>query len=506
MGCFNQVSSVLLLSWLLVLLLCTEESLSRKPPLLRSIPRGRYGRTHRHPSLSPSTLQDFQTFYYDQTLDHFNYRPESYTTFRQKYVVNSKYWNGPNNSSPIFVYVAGEWDLTEGDYTSIVADIAPQYQALMVYIEHRYYGESIPFGSREEAYRNASNFGYLSIGQALADLAEIITYLRKNYSAEHCPVILFGGSYAGVLASWFRLKYPHIARGAWASSAPILDFSDIRPRDEYDTIVTNDFREASENCYNTIKKSWAIIDKIGSHPKGLEYLSQKFKTCSRLNTSKDLKDFLFGTFEDAAQYDAPPDYPVSTICNAIDGLPPGTESLTRIFAGINATFSLDCYNTTPDSDASLKMDPWTWQVCTEYMVSTGLSTNVTMFPRNYRRYIGADQCMSLFGIPKRPHWLVTEFGGKDIKLILKRFGSNIIFSNGLRDPLSVGGVLENISDSIVAIKSTQGSHCLDMDLMSPNDPDWLVSQKKKILSVIKGWIKEYHADLGISGLDLRLEI
>ncbi|KAF8403131.1 hypothetical protein HHK36_011228 [Tetracentron sinense] len=492
MGSFNGVSSVLLLSWLLVLLLCTEECLSRIPSLLGR-PRGRYGRTHRHPSLSPSTLKDFQTLYYDQTLDHFNYRPESYTTFRQKYVVNSKYWNGSNNSSPIFVYIVGEWDLTEGDYTNIVADIAPQYQALLVYIEHRYYGESLPFGSRKEAYRNASNFGYLSIDQALADLAEIITYLRKNYSAEHCPVIVYGGSYAGMLASWFRLKYPHIAMGAWASSAPILDFSDINPRDEYNTIVTKDFREASEDCYNTIKESWAIIDKIGSHPKGLKYLSKKFKTCSRLNTSEDLRDFLCYTFEEAAQYDAPPDYPVNTICNAIDGLPPGTEFLTRIFAGINATLSLGCYNTTPETDASLKMDPWTWQACTELMGSNGQSTNVTMFPQNYRPYISADQCMSLFGIPERPHWLVTEFGGQDIKLILKRFGSNIIFSNGLRDPYSVGGVLEDISDSIVAIKTTQGSHCLDMYSLSPNDPDWLASQKKKILHIIEGWMKEYHA-------------
>ena len=41
-------------------------------------------------TVSASISDDFQTFYYDQTLDHFNYRPESYTTFQQRYVINSK--------------------------------------------------------------------------------------------------------------------------------------------------------------------------------------------------------------------------------------------------------------------------------------------------------------------------------------------------------------------------------------------------------------------------------
>lgn len=46
-----------------------------------------------------------------------------------------------------------------------------------------------------------------------------------------------------VLASWFRLKYPHVALGALASSAPILYFDNIvPPEDGYYSIVTKDFR------------------------------------------------------------------------------------------------------------------------------------------------------------------------------------------------------------------------------------------------------------------------
>ena len=49
--------------------------------------------------------------------------------------------------------------------------------------------------------------------------------------------------YGAVLASWFRLKYPHIALGALASSAPVLYFDNIiKPEDGYYAVVTKDFK------------------------------------------------------------------------------------------------------------------------------------------------------------------------------------------------------------------------------------------------------------------------
>jgi len=45
-----------------------------------------------------------------------------------------------------------------------------------------------------------------------------------------------------VLASWFRLKYPHLAIGALASSAPILYFDDITSPNAYFDVVSRDFK------------------------------------------------------------------------------------------------------------------------------------------------------------------------------------------------------------------------------------------------------------------------
>ena len=83
-----------------------------------------------------SNSQDFQTFYYNQTLDHFNYRPESYTTFQQRYVMNFKYWGGANSSAPIFAYLGAEGDLDyEMPVIGFLTDNAYQFKALLVYIE-----------------------------------------------------------------------------------------------------------------------------------------------------------------------------------------------------------------------------------------------------------------------------------------------------------------------------------------------------------------------------------
>jgi len=63
--------------------------------------------------------------------------------------------------------------------------------------QHRYYGESTPFGSAKEAYKDATTLSYLTAEQALADFSVLITDLKQNFSAKDCPVVLFGGSYGG---------------------------------------------------------------------------------------------------------------------------------------------------------------------------------------------------------------------------------------------------------------------------------------------------------------------
>ncbi|GMP88729.1 hypothetical protein CsSME_00040607 [Camellia sinensis var. sinensis] len=436
--------------------------------------------------------EDLETYFYNQTLDHFNYNPQSYAIFKQRYVINSKYWGGGNKSAPIFVYLGAEAPI-DGDiqFTGFLPENAPNFKALIVYIEHRFYGQSVPFGPVKE------NQGYFSSAQAIADYAEVILYLKEKLSAHYSPVIVIGGSYGGMLASWFRLKYPHVALGALASSAPILYFDDIIPQNGYYSIVSKDFKEASESCYETIKQSWSVIDEVASQPNGLSTLSQRFNTCYPLSDSFELKDYLDGLYSRAAQYDRPPRYPVTVVCGGIDGAPNGTDILSRIFAGVvAATVNRSCY---VNGHHNYSRDPygdWDWQTCSEMVMPIGRGSNDTMFfawPFNLTSF--TEDCVRSFGVPPRPHWVTTYYGGHDIKAVLQRFASNIIFSNGLRDPYSCAGVLQDISESVVAVYTVNGSHCLDILPTNKSDPQWLTDQRNTEVKIIQGWIDQYYADL-----------
>ena len=61
-------------------------------------------------------------------------------------------------------------------------------------------------------FQSPQYLGYLTSEQALADYVELIQHLQSS-SAPRNPVIVFGGSYGGMLAAWFRMKYPHIVQG-----------------------------------------------------------------------------------------------------------------------------------------------------------------------------------------------------------------------------------------------------------------------------------------------------
>ena len=79
-------------------------------------------------------------------------------------------------------------------------------------LQHRYYGESMPFGSVEAAYATPDTRAFLTAEQALADAALLLTSLQSNLSASHCPLVVFGGSYGGSESSPFvlqRITKPH---------------------------------------------------------------------------------------------------------------------------------------------------------------------------------------------------------------------------------------------------------------------------------------------------------
>lgn len=68
------------------------------------------------------------------------------------------------------------------------------------------------------------NLRYLNSQQAIADVANFIDTKNREYNLTTTDAkwVAFGGSYAGNLVAWLRLKYPHLVHIAIASSGPVL--------------------------------------------------------------------------------------------------------------------------------------------------------------------------------------------------------------------------------------------------------------------------------------------
>lgn len=79
-------------------------------------------------------------------------------------------------------------------------DLAKEFDALCILVEHRFYGNSHP-----TIDMSVDNLKYLSSEQALADLVTLGDYIAKKYQLDdNVKWFSFGGSYSGALSAWLR--------------------------------------------------------------------------------------------------------------------------------------------------------------------------------------------------------------------------------------------------------------------------------------------------------------
>ena len=199
-----------------------------------------------------------QELYYDhQRINHFGPvltdeegRPGAASTYRQRYILSDEYYSSaaaPNKQDrPLFFYFGNEADvMLYVNQTGLIWEHAAHFNALVVFGEHRYYGHSQPFppSTSTSSTQNDTSpvplqqWQYLSSEQALLDYVTLLASIKEAYNVTGA-VIGFGGSYGGMLATWGRMKYPHVWDGVIAASAPILPFETADDDDdelEWDT-------------------------------------------------------------------------------------------------------------------------------------------------------------------------------------------------------------------------------------------------------------------------------
>lgn len=77
-------------------------------------------------------------------------------------------------------------------------------------------------------------------------------------------------------------------------------------------------------------------------------------------------------------------------------------------------------------------------------------------------------------------------------LTVFRGASNIIFSNGLLDPWSGGGVLRTSNNLVKLVIIPEGAHHLDLRAANKADPESVKVARQIELDTIKEWINEHY--------------
>lgn len=431
----------------------------------------------------------YKTRYFTQETDHFSFRAKSYRTFQQRYLINNTFWDKKRGA--IYFYAGNEGPIDWfAQNTGYLWHLARKDNALVVFAEHRFYGESMP---------DEDKLGLLTAEQALADFAVLLTSLKLNLSATANPVIAWGGSYGGMLAAWMRLQYPHIIAGAVASSAPILWFEDLTPVDSFERIVTDNFRAASKSCVSAIKESWGEIDRVAVSDGGLQTLAATFGVCN-LTSPDEIKNWLAGAFANIAMVNYPyptnflaplPANPISALCKAIDKT--SGPLLQKIRAGADVFYNFSgqapvCYDLHADPNGE---DNWGFQYCTEMTMPMESNPKTSMFPPSkWNLSATSDECEAQYGVRPRPSWVLTRFGGRNISQYLQHFGSNIVFTSGSLDPWTAGCVTTEWHWRLPVILIDGGAHHLDLRAPNPKDPRSVIIARREIASYIHDWVSD----------------
>ncbi|GMH64532.1 hypothetical protein TL16_g03984 [Triparma laevis f. inornata] len=282
-------------------------------------------------------------FVVSQPLNHFGPSPAN---FDQHLCVVSEYFDANSEVEPsVFFNVGNESPLEEYvNNTGLMYTLAPKFNSLLVFAEHRYMGASVP-----STIGVPDCLGYDTIAQALADYASIMSFIVSggenkipvdfdyDFSAfKDAPVITFGGSYGGMLSAYIRLTYPSLVTGAIAASAPTWGLPLSNP--PIDAGASFVGHGMGDQCKANFKSGLVIINEIMKLDDGAEYLSNLLGLCSSLEKSDGaapLLDYLQAPWFDLAEgnfpfpssyipfavgpgnYDLPP-WPVRAACESLD--------------------------------------------------------------------------------------------------------------------------------------------------------------------------------------------
>jgi len=412
----------------------------------------------------------------------------------QRFLVDDTY---ARDGAALFFFCGNEGPIDEfANFSRWVPELARDLNAHVVYAEHRFYGESLPFGASSLQPNQTQT---LSVEQAMQDYAALITHLTAPGSRLHgAKVVTFGGSYGGMLSSWMRAHYPHLVFASVASSAPVR-FDRIGP--SFFPLTTAAAAAMVPSCPGLVRAGFQallasplpqVVEAFGLCPGAAPHRAtltlwarNAFVTAAMGNYP--YRSDLFGKGLSA--------WPLRVACEALElGEAPALERLARALnTYYNASGTVAChmvpeeYRSCADqtgcgSGTSLWGQAWDHEVCTQIVYFTSTNNVTDMFPpRQWSLTQLQAYCRAVWGVQPEPEWYQHLW--EEIKA-----SSRIIFTYGEIDPWRGGGVAANLSETLVVVHIPEAAHIYDLAGSHPNDTKAMTTARQQVASLLGSWL------------------
>jgi hypothetical protein len=351
----------------------------------------------------------------------------------------------------------------------------------------------------------------------------------------YCPVITVGGSYPGWLSAMARLRYPAVVDFAYSASAPMLFYAQEVDQYAYYKVVSDSAEKSVTGCSSAVKSALDTLSTL-----------TKDAAIDALNICEPLPDYLVDaddelfmqellmiymfTFADLNMGNYPPTG--SDLQNACHDFVTNGDSdtfgvLSRFLSGYGAVKPQTgrgrrharseeatdgtCFDMSKElpngSNATVTGGDWSgcgsgadgeiwdYETCGFLVEQIGVNGESDMFPAREWTFDWLNQhCMARFEVTPQPTALVDMWGFAPSELEATGV-THIVFTNGLNDGWSAGGITTNISETsqLLAINMVNGAHHSDLTHVEPDpevDTEDVTQARNEISDLLARWLSE----------------